>query len=68
MIDVKFDEYFVFSDSRTRSHRLSIRCKSSCVSSYRNSFFVNIIFFWNSLIDSVLVDNYNSFKLNFCVK
>ena len=50
MIDVKFDEYFVFSDSRTRSHRLSIRCKSSCVSSYRNSFFVNIIFFGIGLL------------------
>ena len=50
MIDMKFDEYFVFSDSRTRSHRLSIRCKSSCVSSYRNSFFVNIIFFGIGLL------------------
>ena len=40
-ISLKFDNYFVFSESKTRSHKFSIYCKSSSVSAYRYLFFVD---------------------------
>ena len=53
-IALKFSDYFSFTSSCTRSHSLSIHCKSSSVNSYRYSFFVNSIFLWNRIQESIL--------------
>ena len=53
-IALKFSDYFSFTSSCTRSHSLSIHCKSSSVNSYRYSFFVNSIFLWNQIQESIL--------------
>ena len=63
-IGLKFDDYFVFTESKTRSHKFSLHCKSSSVAAYRFSFFVDVIFFWNKLSPSVIVDKYDLFKVN----
>ena len=62
---IDFDKYFSFTLlSTTRSHSLSLQCKSSRVNAYRHSFFVNSPFIWNSLPFSVV--SCNSYVLRLC--
>ena len=62
-ISLSFSNYFTFSNSHTRSHSLSLLCKQSTINSYRYSFFVNSIFFWNSVPHEILtVSNRSPFK------
>ena len=54
-ISLKFSDYFTFSSAAsTRSHSLSILCKQSSINSYRYSFFVNSVFWWNSIPFDIL--------------
>ena len=54
-IALKFSDYFTFSSAAsTRSHSLSILCKQSSINSYRYSFFVNSVFWWNSIPFDIL--------------
>ena len=42
---LRFDNYFCFNQSSTRSHWLTLRCASSRI---RYSFFINLPFVWNT--------------------
>ena len=53
-VSLQFSDYFTFSSASTRSHSLSLLCKQSSINSYRYSFFVNSIFWWNSIPFSIL--------------
>ena len=54
-ISLKFSNYFTFSSAAsTRSHSLSILCKQSSINSYHYSFFVNSVFWWNSIPFDIL--------------
>ena len=60
---ISFDDYFTFNSTITRSHSKMLMTKCSSINAYRFSFFVNIVFLWNSL--PVSVCNLNSRKV-FC--
>ena len=58
-----FDTYYSHSASSTRSHNLSLECKTSRINSYRYSFFIKNPFLWNTLPYSVSSStSYNCFK------
>ena len=61
---IAFDQYFCLSPlNHTRSHNLSILCKSSNIDAYRHSFFIRLPFLWNSLpSDVVNASSHRSFK------
>jgi len=61
---ISFDDYFTFNCTITRSHSKMLTTKSSSINAYRFSFFVNIVFLWNSL--PVSVCNLNSRKVFRC--
>jgi len=64
-IALKFSNYFSFTSTCTRAHSLSIQCKSSSINSYRYSFFVNSIFLWNKIHESILrLWNRNSLNIS----
>ena len=56
LISLSFDDYFMLSSTATRSHSFSLLCKQSSlwINSFRYSFFVNSIFFWNNIPYSIL--------------
>ena len=54
LISLSFDDYFTLSSTATRSHSFSLLCKQSSINSFRYSFFVNSIFFWNNIPYSIL--------------
>ena len=61
---IRFQCYFSFSNTITRSHSLSLVCNHSRINSFRYSFFIRSAFLWNSLpSDLVQSISYNSFKL-----
>ena len=61
---IRFQHYFSFSKTITRSHSLSLVCNHSRINSFRYSFFIRSAFLWNSLpSDLVQSISYNSFKL-----
>ena len=58
-----FHEYLSFNESRTRSHRLSLRPTGSRINSFRYSFFINIPFLWNTLpVDILDATSLSTFK------
>ena len=61
---IAFNQYFCLSPlNHTRSHNLSILCKSSNIDAYRHSFFIRLPFLWNSLpSDVVNASSHRSFK------
>ena len=63
LIFLSFDDYFTLSSTATRSHSFSLLCKQSSINSFRYSFFVNSIFFWNNIPYSILsISRHVSFK------
>ena len=46
---ISFDDYFTSNSTITRSHSKILMTKCSSINAYRFPFFVNIVFFWNSL-------------------
>ena len=59
---VKFSDYFQLNDFSTRSHPLTILPLPSSINAFRYSFFVNSVFFWNSIPFDVLSAPLNHFK------
>ena len=53
LISLSLDNYFTLFSTATRSHSLSLLCKQSSINSFRFSFFVNSIFFWNNIPYSI---------------
>ena len=45
---IRFQCYFSFSNTITRSHSLSLVCNHSRINSFRYSFFIHSAFLWNS--------------------
>ena len=62
-ISLDLFNFFTLSSYPTRSHSLSILCKQSSINSFRYSFFVNSICFWNCIPFNILsVPHRSSFK------
>ena len=59
---IKFSDYFQLNDFSTRSHSLTILPLPSSINTFRYSFFVNTVFFWNSIPFDVLSTPMNHFK------
>ena len=60
---ISFFKYFAFKTVNTRSHKLSLLCKSSKLNSFRYSFFINAPFIWNKLpFEIVSLSSYSNFK------
>jgi len=53
-VSLSFNDYFTLSSTTTRSHSLSLLCKSSSINCFRYSFFVNSIFYWNNVPFTIL--------------
>ena len=51
---ISFFKYFAFKTVNTRSHKLSLLCKSSKLNSFRYSFFINAPFIWNKLLFEIV--------------
>ena len=45
---LKFEDYFIFNNSSTRSHGFCIRISSSRINAFRYSFFINVPSLWNT--------------------
>jgi len=62
-VSLQFSDYFTFSSTSTRSHSLSLLCKQSSLNSYRYSFFMNSIFWWNSIpFDILSITRWTTFR------
>ena len=59
---IKFSEYYQLNELSTRSHPLMIYPLPSSINGYRYSFFVNLVFFWNSVSYDVLSAPWTFFK------
>ena len=59
---IKFSDYFQLNDFSTRSHPLTNLPLPSSINAFRYSFFVNSVFFWNSIPFDVLSAPLNHFK------
>ena len=61
---IKFSDYFQLNDFLTRSHPLTILPFPSSINAFHYSFFVNSVFFWNSIPFDVLSAPLNHFSVN----
>ena len=59
---IKFSDYYQLNELSTRSHPLTIYPLPSSINGYRYSFFVNSVFYWNSVPYDVLSAPWTFFK------